>query len=464
MTRTTNFLHNLRTVFELRKTVPTRHRKVVARVFEKCGAHGLTDASGTLWPVRFARDTAPSSGTVILCEMSARCADGGSAQKYEDDGFLLTVEEILDKTPSLTDWPNAVIPSPVAFEKCLLEASPAGHTKYFSSHASSRSRRIQARNEGLSKVRRFFENRGFTNMETPTIVPSGGVEAYVSSFHSKYRDVRGKEWNVCLPTSPEFALKKLLAEGFEKIFQLSRAYRNGGELARWHEPEFIMLEWYRSGGTLLDMMNDTRELVLTLNAGFSTNVKIPDEWKTHTVRDLFLENCGGIDLSLLGSDKEFAAAGQNISASVNANDDWDSVFCKLFMEKIEPVLAKEEACFVTHYPRRMGALARVAKDSLYVERFEAYLHGVEICNGYYELTDTHELAARFNAIAKNRTAGEVTRDTLFEDTMKFGLPPCSGNALGVDRVIAILSGQKNIASMMPIPFLSQFPQNTVAPE
>ncbi len=464
MTRDTKFLHNLRTVFELRKTVPTRHRKVVARVFEKCGAHGLTDASGTLWPVRFTQSPAPAFGTVILCEISARCADGGSAQKYEDDGFLLTVEKIADETPSVAEWPNAVIPSPVAFQQCLLEASPAGHTKYFPSHASSRSRRIQARNEGLGKVRRFFQNRGFTNMETPTLVPSGGVESYVSSFHSTYRDVRGKEWNLCLPTSPEFALKKLLAEGFEKIYQLSRAYRNAGELARWHEPEFVMLEWYRSGGTLLDMMNDTRDLVLSLNAALSTGVKIPEEWKTHTVRDLFIENCGGMDLSVLQCDEDFAAAGQKISNSVNATDDWDSVFCKLFMEKIEPVLANEKACFVTHYPRRMGALARVSADPLYVERFEAYLHGVEICNGYHELTDTHELGARFHAIAQKRNEGEVTRDALFEDTMKFGLPPCSGNALGVDRVIAILCGLENIASLMPIPFLSQFPPNTVAPE
>jgi lysyl-tRNA synthetase class 2 len=101
---------------------------------------------------------------------------------------------------------------------------------------------------------------------------------------------------------------------------------------------------------------------------------------------------------------------------------------------------------------------------LYVERFEAYLHGVEICNGYFELTDTKELAARVQTIEKNRGEQNTTRDAMFESTMSFGLPPCSGNALGIDRVIALLAGAPHIAALMPIPFLSQFEKNTVAPE
>lgn len=300
-------------------------------------------------------------------------------------------------------------------------------------------------------------------METPTLVPSGGVEAYVSSFHTQYRDVRGQSWLLTLPTSPEFALKKLLAEGHSKIFQLSRAYRNNGELARWHEPEFCMLEWYRAGGTLSDVIQDTIDFVLFLEAGLSITPKLPRIWNRYTVRDLFKTHCK-IDLSEVQSENDFRAAALLICNSITSKDDWDSVFCKLFMEKIEPHLKSEQACIVTEYPRRMGALARVALDTSYVERFEAYLHGVEICNGYYELTDTVDLSQRFENISQNRGDIEVKRDHVFEDTMKFGLPPCSGNALGIDRVIAILSGVASIAKLMPIPFLSQFPKNTVAPE
>ncbi len=464
-------VYNLRTIFELRKTVPTQNRRTVARVFVHNNRPGLVDNSGALWPIDFLNQNSPQEEAVLLCEVSWSRTDGNDASKYEDDGFQLCVEAIHDCTPALTTWPNAIIsaPGPVFTEQHDTIPNPAHnaalaiHTRYFHSTVSLRAKILNIRNRGLSKIRCFFENRGFVNMETPTLVPSGGVEAYVSSFHTTYTDVRGKSWRISMPTSPEFALKKLLAEGFQKVFQLSRAYRNSGELARWHEPEFMMLEWYRSGATLQDIMNDTRELVLALDASLGTNSVVPKNWKTHTVRELFLQHCS-LDISQLQNEQDFRNAAQKISASIVSTDDWDSVFCKLFMEKIEPHLAAEKACFVTHYPRRMGALARVAKDSLYVERVEAYLQGVEICNGYFELTDTVELKDRFDTISQKRDANEVTRDLIFEETMKFGLPPCSGNALGVDRVIAIVSGIPEIAKLFPIPFVSQFPHNSVAPE
>lgn len=458
-------LYNLRTLFELRKTVPTRHRQTVARVFEKCGSLGLVDASAIIWPVVFAphHKTPPTVGTVIHAEVSAKRADGTNAHKYEDDGFILTIENILDSTPAIAQWPNAVIPSPMDIAQCLLMRSPERHSVCFSSPTSLRWDWLESRIFGLNKTRQFFENRGFANMQTPTLVPSGGVEAYVSVFHTRYNDVRGREWPLSMPTSPEFALKKLLAEGFEKVFQISNAYRNSGELSRWHEPEFAMLEWYRVGENLSSMMNETRDLVLTLEKALSKNPSLPSQWPIYSVNELFLSHCD-INLERLQTDSEFASAGRELSQSVNTTDDWDSVFCKLFMEKIEPFLTSQKACFVTHYPTRMGALARVSRNPQFVERFEAYLNGVEICNGYHELTDTEELKKRFNSIEQKRSDGNIVRDQIFERTMEFGLPPCAGNALGIDRVLAILLGAPSIAKLLPIPFLSQFPKNTVAPE
>jgi lysyl-tRNA synthetase class 2 len=456
-------LYNLRTLYELRKTKALKTRLTVARVFEHKGSLGLVDASGCLWPVAFPVERPPTPGTSVYCETETSRQQGYHASKYEDNGYLIAVKNILDLTPCLKPWPNATLPSPISEMHLTLKDADGGHTQFFSSPASRREKKLEFRRVGLEKTSFFFECRGFKPMETPTLVPSGGVEAYVSSFHTNYTDVRGKQWPLTLPTSPEFALKKLLAEGHQKIYQLSRAYRNAGELARWHEPEFMMLEWYRSGATLQDMMNDTRDLVLFLERSLSFQASLPQQWPTHSVRDLFLRHCK-LDLSELQDEQAFRSTAQTLSSSITATDDWDSVFCKLFMEKIEPHLANEKACFVTGYPRRMGALARVAADDLYVERFEAYLHGVEICNGYFELTDTQELNQRFDGIARNRQADEVKRDSIFEDTMGFGLPPCAGNALGIDRTIAILTGLPSIAPLMPIPFLSQFPKNTVAPE
>jgi lysyl-tRNA synthetase class 2 len=130
------------------------------------------------------------------------------------------------------------------------------------------------------------------------------------------------------------------------------------------------------------------------------------------------------------------------------------------MEKIEPFLLEQKACFVTHYPIQMGALAAQEPSKPFVERVEAYLNGIEICNGYLELNDAIVLNKRFKTTLLKRAT--LNRDLLFENAMNFGMPACAGNALGIDRVIAILLGLNNISPLFPIPFLSQFSKGTVA--
>jgi lysyl-tRNA synthetase class 2 len=232
-----------------------------------------------------------------------------------------------------------------------------------------------------------------------------------------------------------------------------------------------MLEWYRAAAGLDAMIEDTRLFVNALAEGLGCRRALPETWPTFRVDALF-KACAGLELDSLQDVDVFRAAARTACGSVVPTDDWNDVFCKVFMERVEPELARHGACFVTHYPVQMGALARregggEGQGKPYVERFEAYLFGVEICNGYCELTDALELRERFNAISRSRggnqgQGGVVVRDAVFEDVMAHGLPPCSGNALGLDRVAALLLGLESIAPLFCLPFLSQFSKGAVA--
>lgn len=422
--------YDLKTIFELRKTKPLSCRVSVGRVFFQNGQMGLFDASWSLFPVKKRTDV--STGDVVVCELT-----------FETDEF--EISRILNHVPCKGPWTNAVIPDPLS-------------TTAF---GKSRFSLIKKRTQALQRTKQFFENRSFDNIETPTLVPSGGVETYLHSFSTQYQDHRGHNWPLQMPTSPEFALKKILTEGLSKVFQLSRAYRNAGELSPHHEPEFIMLEWYRTNATLGDMLNDTRKLVHTLAEFLGSELELPGSWQTFRVDELFADLLG-LRLEQLQDRNDFYKKAKSKSISLVDTDDWDSIFCKLFMEKIEPFLEKQKACFVSHYPIQMGALAAQEPGKPFVERAEAFVCGVEICNAYLELVDADQLIARFDKT--NALRRDVARDPVFENAMKFGLPPCAGNALGIDRLIALLLGQKEIATLYPIPFLSQFPKQTVASE
>lgn len=467
-----NRVANLRTLFELRKTEPLHSRVCVARFFVALGRLGCVDASGLLWPIVLAPGVPPPPPQ-SLAVVSTRFfrLDGKERSKYDDSGYLLEISAVLESVESREAWPVEAIPAPVPPEDRFHSFKDAEDTRFLDSPAHHRGRLIEKRNLAHARARQFFENRGFVRMETPSLVPSGGVETYLNTFETRYLDHRGKRWTLALPTSPEFALKKLLAEGFDKVFQLSRSFRNNGEISAHHEPEFVMAEWYRSGAGLDDVMRDTEKLVASLAAVLGSTFSLPKAWPRMRVDDLFRETVG-IVLEEVQDVATFRQAAQPHSASVRESDDWDSVFCKLFMERIEPRLKGRGACFVTHYPVQMGALAAREPGKPFVLRFEAFLDGIEICNGYEELTDAQEMTRRFEEIERSRagdgspdaSASPVTRDPVFEKTMAHGLPPCAGNALGLDRVVAVLAGLDAIAPLMPIPFLGQFEPGTVAKE
>ena len=457
---------NLKTLFELRKTKSLTERITQARVFFHEEKLGLCDASCILWPVFIAEEyKSPSlkEGDVVTFSSQFNFKsppDDKSSQKYDDLHYILIIQEIMEHIPCLEEWKNLVSPNPIPNLSEQNLKNP-NYTCYYKSHTKQRFNLINSRSKALERVKQFFINRNFTHIESPTLVPSGGLETYLNPFITEYIDHRQNKIKCQLPTSPELALKKILTEMPSQIFQISRAFRNVGELAQWHEPEFFMLEWYRIGASLKYILNDTQNLVMTLAEYLGSHLDLPKHWPRFRVDELFT-NILHLDLNQLQKKEDFYKAAKPLSHSIVTTDDWNDIFCKLFMEKIEPYLKEQKACFVTHYPIQMAALAAVEKGTYFAERAEAFLHGVEICNAYLELVDAKLLQERILKTQSQKP--DILRDNLFENAMNFGLPPCAGNALGLDRVIALLLGVEDISSLYPIPFLAQFLPGIVAKE
>lgn len=435
--------YDLKTLFELRTITATRPRISTARVFYHNNRAGVCSASGALWPVQFGKEASVHSGDVIVFE--------GFFEKG-----LFHIHKIINQVPCLEEWKNQIIPNPIA--RLDTADKNLDSTSYHPSPSAARFENIKRRNEALERAKQFFSNRGFWNVETPNLVPSGGMEVYLHPFVTEYVDHRNQKWKLQLPTSPEFALKKILTEGVSKIFEVARAFRNGGELSNIHEPEFTMIEWYRVNATLEDILNDTKNLVLVLAEFLGSPLEIPKQWPVFRVDALF-QDLLDLKLEELGDRDLFYKNAKPHSISLVDTDDWDSIFCKLFMEKIEPFLAEQKACFVSHYPIQMGALAAQEGSKPFACRAEAFLFGVEICNAYLELVDAKNLKSRFESTKKQ--SAHLAEDPIFENAMNFGLPPCAGNALGIDRLVALLLNESKISSFYPIPFLSQFLKNTI---
>ena len=265
----------------------------------------------------------------------------------------------------------------------------------------------------LFAIRRFFHERGYLEVETPVRIPAPALETHIDAEPSG---------NYFLRTSPEFHMKRLLADGHEKIFQIGPCFRRG-ERGDRHHPEYTMLEWYRTGTDYLGILNETRELLGT--------VGIPAEnWLIMPVSEAF-QKYAGWDPAAAFDHEQF---------------DLDLV------EKVEPALPRERPVVLIDYPIEAGAFARAKSGAPHVaERWELYLDGLEIANAYSELVDAEQQIARLDKIAETRRAlGKPVYppDTEFITALRRGIPPCGGIALGVDRLVMAITGATTLDDVM----------------
>ncbi len=292
--------------------------------------------------------------------------------------------------------------------------------------------------EFLQRVRQFFTGKGFLEAQTPTLVVCPGTEPFLDLFPTdKYY----------LPTSPELHLKKMLASGYESIFEIRPCFRRG-EISERHQPEFWMLEWYRAFHGLEQIMQDTLHLIEFLGGDVSG-------FQRKSMAQLFQEKLNfKLTPQTTMAELKTLAAQVGLGDTVRNYELWDDVFYLLFIEKIEPFLDSEQPLIVEKYPPSQAALARITEDG-WGERFELYWKGFEICNAFHELNDPSIQAERFEAdLAIKKSLGKEipNLDADFLAALKAGMPPSGGIALGLERLFMCLNGIKDIRSLRVFPY------------
>lgn len=356
-------------------------------------------------------------------------------------------------------------------------------------HIAKNKRNLELRAHIIRLIREFFWTQGFLEMETPIVLRLPGQEPYLNPMRMRAHNERGDEFTGYLHTSPEYTLKKMLAAGFEKIFSVCKVFRDRESFGGTHNPEFTMLEWYRSHATMFDIMQDceelwrflvenlkkleTRNLKLIGDAGLGSSFQFPvsnferlhmrEAWQKYAgvnldeylTREAMLRLCrekGYIqDVQPRHSGAEPRTEPYHGSG---AWEPYDDLFYRIFLNEIEPHLGKERPTIIHHYPKPMAALCRMSEtEPDYAERFELYVNGLELANAFGELTDKEEQSRRLEADREQR---ELMGKEVFDVDMEFVeavgmMPPSGGIALGVDRLAQLFTGCKNIDDVLVLP-------------
>jgi lysyl-tRNA synthetase class 2 len=331
---------------------------------------------------------------------------------------------------------------------------------------------LLARGAISAAVRAFFAARGFVEVETPALQLSPGMEVHLNAFATEWRDpLAGSRQARYLHTSPEFAMKKLLAAGEPRIFQLARVWRNA-EHGPTHHPEFTMLEWYRHDAGWEALVEDCEGLLRATLAAVPPdlsqctlrwNGRLSDPaqpFERLSVAEAFAR-WAGIDLLATAPNAEapdraaLAAQARAIGIAARPAESWEDLFFRIFLERIEPLLGVERPTILHSYPASLAALARLhPADPRVAERFELFVAGLELANGFGELTDSAEQRRRFERDMQRRQALYGTRFPVDEDFIAAvgQLPPeTAGIALGFDRLVMLTTGASRIEDVLWAP-------------
>jgi len=295
-------------------------------------------------------------------------------------------------------------------------------------------KRLAERARLLDGTRAFFRSRGYVEVETPTMIPCPGLDVHLDAFEVPSAPPAAR----FLSTSPEYQMKRLLADGHERIFQITRAYRRG-ELGGRHNPEFTMLELYRAHAGQAEIMRDTEQLVARLTGGRAVvdgrAIDLRPPLRRLPVVDAFVQYA--------------RVSADEVHAMAIGDEDR---FFRLLVDEVEPRVAElDHGVFLTDYPLPFASLARKnPSDPRVAERFELYVAGVELCNGFGELDDAVEQRRRFEEdqrVRRERGLPVYPIDERFVEAVS-RMPPSGGNAIGFDRLCAIACGVTEIAGVM----------------
>lgn len=299
-----------------------------------------------------------------------------------------------------------------------------------------------------SLIRAFFAARSVLEVDTPVLSAAGNTEPNIESFSTVFNGPvmqgRRERW---LRTSPEFALKRLLAEGIGDCYELGRVFRDG-EAGRRHNPEFTLLEWYRVGWDHRRLIDESIELVFDVIAAFGHRVDV----RQYTYREWFVDELGMDPFTASIDELRAPLAGVRIDTDGLVRDDWLDL---LVTHRLQPEFPRDRITVVRDFPATQAALAKIRDGEPPVaERFELYLGSNELANGYHELIDANEQRERFlrdNVRRRARGQCEIPIDERLLDALP-GMPACAGVALGVERLLMWIAGSDDIADVLAYAF------------
>jgi len=322
--------------------------------------------------------------------------------------------------------------------------------------------RIKKSNLIINTIKEYFDNKNYLEVYTPIIVKHPGMEPYLDPFKTKLKTVIGENYDAFLITSPEYSMKKLLAGGLEAIYQITPCFRNVENLGGRHNPEFQMLEWYHVNADYMFIMQEMGELLQKIslklfgklefeyqgqkidlnNIEYITvqeamlkyaNVNIDEAWEIAEIQKIVLEK--GYDISEL--------------------KEWDDYFFLIFLNEVEPKLGQGKLTFLYDYPLSMAALAKINKNKPnYAERFEAYVNGLELANGFSELLDGEEQLLRLKEEEKLRQKlgkEKIEIDEDFVKALNMDIPASAGVALGISRLQILFLNLDDINDLLLFP-------------
>lgn len=309
---------------------------------------------------------------------------------------------------------------------------------------------LRARAQLLAAIRDFFRRKDVLEVETPLLCQATGTDPQLDFFSTRFHYSPDNP-SLFLQTSPEFAMKRLLAAGCGSIYQICKAFRNG-ESGRFHNPEFTILEWYRLDFKLSELMAEVGELITTVLAPHVALGHV----QTVEYQQIFLDKTGLDPLDFqLQHYRDFARR-ENIAEAIDiCGEDHVLWLDFIFSHKVQPELGWHSVCLVQHYPAIQSSLARINESNpLLAERFEVFVQGVELGNGFFELSNPLEQEGRFDREIEERrrlNLPPVAKDRRFLAALESGLPDCSGVAIGLDRLLMIMTGAETIDDILAFP-------------
>lgn len=320
------------------------------------------------------------------------------------------------------------------------------------------------REKVLKAARRFFDERGFHEVETPILIAHPPAESYLDVFETTLLDRRRAPTKAYLSTSPEVPLKKLMVAGLGNCYSLTKSFRNMETQGNLHNPEFTILEWYRVGADYRAIMEDIEALVVSIVRSLKNDslilryqgkfIDLTPPWGRMTVSEAFEKHAHVNFDEFLDAEKSRDIA-QKKGYRVEKNTTWEELYNQIFLNEVEPCLSRGKPTMLYEFPAAVAALSqKKPEDPRFCERFELYIAGLELGDAYGELTDPVEIKERFDEQMKEikrlgKTSYEYDHD--FIEALNEGLPESSGIAVGIDRLVMLLADVTDIADTLFFP-------------